>query len=118
MSGSYKINSVEFEPQPTSGRWIPREELAVDGNLQAIYPLYYQFEITWQLEKPSDYKEIQDLFEGMSSIGDIVADLPEYGAATYTFFAYSGCVLREPQMGIFFREHNTDVKLLIAKIRI
>ena len=114
----YKLNGTTFEPQPTTGRWMPREQLAVDGNLQAVYPLYYEFEISWQLEKPSDFKEIQDFFEGMSSIGDIIADLPEYGAATYTFFAYSGCVMREPQMGVYFSEHHTDVKLLIAKIRI
>lgn len=114
---TYKLNGTEFDPQPTSGRWLPREQLAVDGNLQSIYPLFYEFEVTWQLETPDDFKEVQDFFEGMSAIGDIVADLPEYGAATYTFFAYSGCVLREPEMGRYFTEHHTNVKLLISKIR-
>ena len=118
MSGSYKINGTEFDPQPTSGRWMPRQQLALDGNLQAIYPLYHEFEIRWQLEKPSDFKEIQDLYEGMSAIGNIVAELPEYGAATYTFFSYSGCVLREPEMGVYFSEHHTDVVLLVSKIRV
>jgi len=118
MSGTYKINGTAFDPQPTTGRWLPRESLGIDGNMQAIYPLYHEFECTWQLEKPSDFYELQNWFEGMSAIGNIVADLPEYAANTYRFFSYSGCVIREPQMGVYFTEHHTDVTLLISKIRV
>jgi len=118
MSGTYKINGNEIDLQPTSGRWLPREVIAIDGNMQAIYPLYHEFECTWQVETPANFKELQDWFEGMSAIGNIVADLPEYGADTYRFFSYSGCVIREPEMGRYFTEHHTEVTLLISKIRV
>jgi hypothetical protein len=115
----YKINGTAFPTQPTSGRWMPREQLAIDGNLQAIYPLYYEFELSWQLTNPAQMNQLQGFFTGMSAIGNIVADLPTYAAATYVpFYAYSGCVVREPQMGVYFNEHHTDIKLLIAKIRV
>jgi len=115
---TYKINGTDISLQPTSGRWLPREILGTDGNMQAIYPMYHEFELTWQVETPNDFKELQDYFEGMSAVGNIVADLPEYGASTYTFFSYSGCVIREPQMGTYFAEHHTSVSLLISKIRV
>ena len=117
MSGSYKINGTELDPQPTEGRWLPREVIAVDGNLQAIYPMYHEFEMTWQLTDPAQVSQLYGFFTGMNEVGDIVADLPKYMNAVYAFFPYSGCVLRELTMGAYFTEHHQEINLLVSKIR-
>lgn len=116
-SGSYGINGTDIVTQPTSGEWLPRELIAIDGNQHAVYPLLRNFQMTWQLEDPSDFNQLQTFFDGIGTVGSVVVDLPEYGAATYVFFPYSGCVLREPFAGPYFTEHHTEVRLLVARIR-
>jgi hypothetical protein len=117
VTGSYAINGVELAVQPTSGRWMPREAVGVDGNGHFIYPPYREFEITWGLVNPSDVNQLQTFFESIGNTGTAIVDLPRYAASTYTFRSYTGCVLQEPTFDIYFTEHHTNVTLLISKIK-
>ena len=116
-SGSYAINGTNLTLQPTTGRWLPREARGVDGNGHAIYPGVREFEMTFILSDPSDYDQILTYYEATGNTGTVVIDLPQFGAASYVFYSYSGCVLREPEIGRYFSTYHTDVIMLATKIR-
>ena len=117
ITGSYAINGTEFTIQPTSGRWMPKDPLGVDGNGHFVYPPYREYEINWGLMNTADLHQLQDFFDAIGNTGTAIVDLPKYADASYTFRSYIGCVLQEPSFGIYFTEHLTDVTLLITKIR-
>jgi hypothetical protein len=114
---TYKINGVELGVQPTSGRWLPRVQLGVDGNGHPIYPSVRQFEMRWQLETPTGTSQLQNFFDSIIITGTAVVDLPLFAGSDWTFFSYSGCTLREPDLGRYFYEHTVDVKLLVTRIQ-
>ena len=115
-SGSYAINGVEIL-QPTSGRWLSRDRLGIDGNGHVIYPGVREFEMKFVLSSPSDYNQILGYYNAVSNTGTVVIDLPQFGAASYVFYSYSGCVLQEPEVGTYFSTYHNDVTLLVTKIR-
>lgn len=115
---TYKINGTELLLQPTTGRWLPREMLGVNGFGHPIYPAVREFEITWQLKGPSEANQLQNFFNSVGSTGTSVVELPQYAAATYVFYAYSGCVLHEPNYGEFFTQNILNVSLMISNIRV
>ncbi len=117
-TGTYQINDVDITIQPTSGKWVERDILEFDGNGHPVYPPYYQFEIRWQLVDMSQVQQLQDYFNTIGRTGTASVNLPRYGYGTYLFRTYSGTVLQEPIYGVYFNEHQTDVTLLISKIRI
>lgn len=117
VTGSYAINGSDITIQPTSGQWKPRDPLGVDGNGHFVYPPYREFEMSWGLLSPSDTNQLQNFFASIGNTGTAVVDLPKYANISYTFYSYTGCVLQEPSFGIFFTEHQTDITLLITKIR-
>ena len=53
----------------------------------------------------------------MSVTGTVVVDLPKWGDTDFTYFSYNGTVFREPEVGDFFVNHVTDVRLVIGNIR-
>lgn len=114
---TYKIQSVEISIQPTEGRWLPRRSVGDDGNGRPIYSAVREFEMRWQLVDPAHVNTLQTYFNSVGATGTSVVDLPQYAASTYTFFSYSGTVLREPEFSPFFAENITDVVLLVTKIR-
>ena len=114
----YKINGTELTLQPTAGRWLPRRTIGLDGNGHFIYSSVYDFEMTWGIAGQDEWEQILSLFDAIHITGSAVVELPEYGASTYQFYAYSGCVVQEPQMSRYFDEHPTKVKLLVNKIRV
>lgn len=113
----YKVNGTRLLLQPTTGQWMPREEVGRDGNGRAIYPMFRQFELTWQLIDMQSAQQIQAFFESIGSTGTSVVDLPRYMSATGGFFAYSGCNLSEPMVSPNWELHLTDVRLLVSRIR-
>uniref|UniRef100_A0A6M3LYF3 Uncharacterized protein n=1 Tax=viral metagenome TaxID=1070528 RepID=A0A6M3LYF3_9ZZZZ len=117
MSGTYRIGGVDLLLQPTTGRWMPRKPLGIDGNGHPIYPGVREFEMRFQLGSPADYNQLQTFFESVSNTGTVIVDLPIYGHASYTFTSYTGCVLREPDSREYFSEHQTDFVILVAGIR-
>jgi len=115
---TYKIDGVEFTLQPTSGRWLPRRSLGIDGNGHFIYPSVYEFEITWGIQSQAEWDQVlEDFFDAVTVTGSAVVELPEYRSPTYQFYAYTGCVIDEPQMSAYFNEHPTAVKMIVRKIR-
>lgn len=114
---TYKINGTDITVQPTSGQWVEREKLAIDGNGHPIYPAVRQFVMNWNLSYPSHYYQLQNFFNSVGVTGTVVVSLPGYGFNSYTFTPYSGCVIHEPFFSNFFNEHPQDVSILITGIR-
>lgn len=114
---TYKINGTEILIQPTTGKWVARQAVGIDGAGHTIYPGVREFEMRWQLISPSGVNQLQTYFNGINPTGTAVVDLPQYGSPGYNFFSYSGCVLREPEQNTYFNEYHTDVLLLVSNIR-
>lgn len=112
----YRINGTDLLIEPTSGRWLPREQFGLDGNGHPIYSATRQYEINFGLLTPAQQHQLQNFFEEVITTGTAAVELPEYGANTYTFQVYSGCVLREPEQGRYYTEHIPEVRLLITNI--
>lgn len=114
---TYKINSTELTIQPTTGRWVPRQQVGVSGAGYPIYSGVRQFEMKFVLDTPSAVNQLQGFFDSIGITGSAVVDLPEYTKSTYSFREYSGCIVREPEFGEYYNEHQTSVTLLITSIR-
>ncbi len=112
----YRVNGTELLIEPTSGRWLPREMFGLDGAGHSIYSPVRQFEINFGMLSPAQQNQLQGFFDSVITTGTAVVDLPEYGASTYTFRAYSGCNLREPEQSQYFVENISEVLLLITNI--
>lgn len=117
ITGSYAINGTEITIQPTSGQWMPREPLGVDGNGHFVYSPFREYEMTWGLLDTSEANQLQNFFNSLGNTGTVIVDLPKYADLAYEFFSYTGCVLQEPSFGTFFVEHYSNVSLLVIKIR-
>jgi hypothetical protein len=114
---TYKINGTTIALQPTTGRWNNRDSIGVDGNGHAVYEGVREFEMEWGFMTASQYNELVGFFSTIGHTGTAVVDLPKFGAPSYSFYSYTGCVLREPELGEFFEEHVSSVRLLVVKIR-
>lgn len=115
-TNAFKINGVALSHQPSDHNWKDRDILGVDGNGHAIYPSPREYELTWDFLSSTEFQEIYAYYQAIGHTGTAVVELPQWANATYQFFAYSGCVLREPTFGKYFENYYSDVKLLIVKI--
>jgi hypothetical protein len=117
-SGTYSINSTNFILQPSEDSgWSQRMSVGTDGDGRPVYPAYREFTITWELMHPADFQQIKNAYDAVANTGSVAFDLPEYGAADFTFKTYSGCVIEEPAIGKYFNGYIKGATLLIAKIR-
>lgn len=114
---AYGYNGIDFNLQPTFGRWMPRIVLGTTGAGHSIYPGVREHQIFWKLMPISDYDEIRDLYKTVSVTGTVVMSLPDIDANSYTWKNYSGCTLREPEAGQYFVEHVTDVTMMVINIQ-
>lgn len=113
---TYKINGTSLTLQPTEGKWVDRETIGTDGNGRPVYAAPREFEMKFNLSSSSDWSQMRNFFLAVGSTGTVTVDLPEYGASTYQFRTYSGCILSEPTTGPYFEEHIQDFKLLVSRI--
>ena len=113
---TYKISGVEIPTQPTTGRWIPRTQVGVDGNGHVIYVGVREYELRWRLSDPSNVAQLQTWFESVGNTGTVVVDLPYYLTGTYGFYSYSGCALGEPDSQSYFAENQMNVSMFVRKI--
>lgn len=113
---TYQINGTDVPIPPTSGQWKSRDTIGVDGNGHAIYTGYREFELRWGLLSSPEFSTLQGFFNAIGVTGTATVALPQYGASSYTFYNYSGCVLREPEVGQYFETYVEDVKLEVMKI--
>lgn len=113
---TFKINGTEITVQPTAHHWVSRKALGIDGAGHPVYPATREYELRWDLVYQSQINQLQNFFATVVTTGTAVVDLPEYGASSYAFKSYTGCVLSEPSMGDYFTQHATNVTLLITNI--
>lgn len=112
---TYRLNGTEI-PQPTSGRWLPPQVVGKTGSGHPIYPQVMQYELRWNLSSVADADQVRDFWTNVSLTGTLVADLPQWNAATYQFYAYTGCVIYRPEWNAYFSQHITDIVAIIGNI--
>lgn len=113
----YRINGVDLTLQPSDGKWMTRQPIALDGNGHPIYPVEREFQLSWDLMDVSELYQLQDFFDTLGVTGTVSVDLPTLKSLTYGFTTYSGCVMYEPEYDVYFEDHPTKASLLIARIR-
>ncbi len=114
----YRINNNVIL-KPTSGRWVPRRPLGVQGDNRPIYPGVRRFELRWRLMSTEDWATLQANFFSIEASGTNTVRIPEFPSATgqaYAFREYSGTTLHEPNIGPFFETYPTRVVLIIDNI--
>jgi hypothetical protein len=117
VTGSFAVNGVKLQLQPSASGWVTQEQVGVDGNFRPIYPAIRQYKMTWDVMSHAELKQLIDI-QLACVTGSVVVDLPKWGDATYTFYSYSGTFVNEPEIGgEYFAEHITDVSLLFQRIR-
>lgn len=115
-SGSYAVNGTELSIQPTTGRWLSQNMVGINGNGVPIYPRVREFELRWNLGDPALADGLRSYFVALQFTGSVAFDLPKYTASDYQFYRYSGCVLYQPDRGVYFAEHITDIVMIVGNI--
>ena len=113
---TFKINGTEFLIPPSRFKWVPRYQLGTNGHGNIVYSTPREFELEWELVTPAMFNQLQGFYNLVGNTGTVVVDLPTQGLATYTFFAYTGCIINEPEMGEFFNQHQGSIRLLVSNI--
>lgn len=116
-SGTFAFNGTALLLMPTDSRWVSREVLGIAGDGRPVYPLPREYEMTWELMDMASFAQIQGFYDAISYTGTVVVDLPKYATSPYTFFSYTGCTLKEPEVDKFYETHVTNVRLLILKVK-
>jgi hypothetical protein len=116
-SGTYALNNVDLQLQPTTGKWTGKGDYGIDGGGHPVYSAFQNFELTWNLISTQDAKQIIDAYNLVGSTGTVISCLPEWGALDYVFKNYSGTTLREPEVGEYFEGYITSVSMTILNIR-
>jgi len=110
--------------EPTTGKWLSRGSVDVQGDNRPLYTPVRAFEMRWEIDTYEQWSLLVATFNELQSSGTAVVRIPAYPwqpypAATgtpYAFREYSGCTLAEPTIGEFFEGYPTDMALLIANI--
>lgn len=102
---------------PTEAGWVNRELIGISGNGRPTYPAVREFEMTWEYMDMDAFAQIQSVYNSIQSTGTVVVDLPKWGTTPYQFYSYSGCTIKEPEVGKFFEQHVNNVSLMILKVR-
>lgn len=117
---NYKIDgSTIFTP--TSGRWVPRRPIDVQGDNRPIYSGVRAFELKWRLMSNEDWADLQIFFNTVAATGTHVVQIPGYptaGQQAYAFREYSGVVMTEPQVGPYFETYPSNVTLILGNIQV
>ena len=117
MANAFKFNGTLLSHQPTTHKWVDRESQGVDGNGRTIYQALRDYELQWDYLNSTEFAEVYAFYSAIGQTGSVVASLPRYANATYSFFDYSGCILTEPRFNGFYEEHYEDVSILVLRIR-
>jgi hypothetical protein len=117
---NYKIDGVSIFT-PTSGRWVPRRPVDVQGDNRPLYAGVRAFELKWKLLSNEDWASLQVFFNQVAATGTHVVELPGFPTAAqqpYAFREYSGVVLAEPQVGPYFEAYPSNVTLILGNISV
>lgn len=118
VQNDIKINGTSIPIQPSDHRWVDRDQIGTDGNGRAIYTLYREYEIKWDLLSMSEWNDLNNYFLSIGQTGTVNVDLPKYPpSAIYQFQTYSGTILREITYSGYYENYIKDAKMLIARVR-
>ncbi len=117
-TGTYEINDVVLDTQPTTGRWLPRDVLGKTGDNRSILPAGREFVMRWQLVDATCVKQVYDAWKAQGATGTSSVNIPELGALPYEFATFSGVFLEEPEVDYYYQEHQANVVLRISGIKI
>lgn len=115
---AFKINGVLLSLQPSDHGWIKRTSYGYDGGGHPVLPAVSQYQLSWELMSPSEFAELVSKYNLHGVTGTCVVDLPQWGNVSGTFYAYSGCVIEEPEYSGSFENYLMSAKLLITNIRV
>ena len=113
-----KINGTELSLQPSSHGWIPKALLGTGGAGHGFYAPVQEYELSWEIVGASDLNQLVGFFNSIGVTGTAVVELPQYGASTYTFYAYSGCIVNNLEVSPYFEEHTTNCRLVVSNVRV
>lgn len=119
-TGTFGINGTEFLLQPSEGKWVPRNTLAIDGAGHPIFPAVREFEFDWDIIDTPTWNQLQGFYNSVQNTGTCVVNLPGYGLTPFIYQPYSGCTLGEPEAaGGFITQDGwiQHVKLIVMNIR-
>lgn len=114
-SGTVGIQGTDVL-QPTQHGWEERNVFGQGGAGHNIYSAVRSYRMEWQLISQSDLFTLINFFNTVSATGTVAVDLPMWGASTYQYTRYSGCILDEPRVSEHFTDHTTQVTLLVRNI--
>jgi hypothetical protein len=109
----YKFNGTSLLLQPTEGQWEKRTQYGNDGIGHPVYATPRKFVMSWDY---MDTEHFQQLMSFYSPTGTIIATLPGWNITPYTFRAYSGTVMSEPEVGAYYMNYYSNVKLELLAI--
>lgn len=113
----YKLGGITVHP--TEFDYQPRRPLGIQGDGRAVYPGTRTAQMTWNFTSYEEWANVIHVFNQIVSDGDLVVQVPAYptvSGSSYAFTEYSGCFVSEPQLGPFFADYPSNVKLLIYGI--
>lgn len=119
-SGTFGINGTEFIIQPSEGKWVARNVLAIDGGGHPIFPAVREFEFDWDIIDQSTWNQLQGFYNSVQNTGTCVANLPNFAGGAFSYQPYSGCTLGEPEIaGSFLTQDGyiQKIKLVVMNIR-
>jgi len=118
VTNAFKINGVALTLQPSDHNWIKRTQYGVDGGGHPILPAMGQYQLAWELMSPAEFDELVNAYNAHGVTGTVAVELPQWGNPSGTFYAYSGCIINEPEHSGFFENYYVAARLLITNIRI
>lgn len=113
---TFALNGSVLSHQPTTHGWDDRDSLGIDGNGNSIYVSPRQYKLNWDFLDTEEFNEIYAYFLAQGVTGSITSRLPKWRTTPYTFFDYSGTILREPTYENWFENYYTNVRLIITRI--
>lgn len=118
-TGMVAINGTDLNIQPDV-RWVPRSNLAIDGQGHPIYSAVREVELNFELIDQATINQLEGFYLICGNTGTVTVRLPPPFGSQFSFVDYSGCVVGEPEIGgNYFTEDGwiPQVKMLVANIR-
>lgn len=112
----YKINRIDLKTQPSTGQWLERKQVGVDGEGRAIYVPTYAFMMRWDAMTVEDFDQLFDFWNTTSATGTVDVDLPDRDNVKYQFLTYEDCIVDEPKRDEYFARHILKVEMLVRNI--
>ena len=118
-TGTVAFNGTDLIIQPDV-RWMPRSNLAIDGQGHPIYSAVREVELNFVMIDQQTINQLENFYLLCGNTGSVVANLPPPFGPQFSFVSYSGCVVGEPEVGgNYYTEDGwvPSIRMLITNIR-